>query len=180
MALVVSRSDGKGNRGVLFHGAGREEGLGDQGKHFIAGLDWLFWDWHIAVRAPVSHLEICALNLEERAAGDGGATLLPSGEEFKVKTFYWSDSLSRWAWTWSSARSVSWGNAFPAPTASCLVRRSMRQRWRLHGVHWHSEMFHPLRTKCCSSPFNAACVGSQLLPFLYYKDAINIQCHCRS
>lgn len=67
----------------------------DQGKHFIAGLRSLFWDWHVAVQVLVNHLEICALNLEERAAGDGGATLLPSGGEFKVKTFYWSDSLSR-------------------------------------------------------------------------------------
>lgn len=40
----------------------------------------------------MNHLEMCALNLEERAAG---ATLLLSVEEFKVKTFYWSDSLSR-------------------------------------------------------------------------------------
>jgi len=38
MALVVSWSDGKRNRGVLFHGANREEGWGHQKKHFIAGL----------------------------------------------------------------------------------------------------------------------------------------------
>lgn len=38
MALVVSRSDRKGNRSVLFHGAGREERGRDQGKHFIARL----------------------------------------------------------------------------------------------------------------------------------------------
>ena len=88
MALVVSWSDGKRNRGVLFHGANREEGWGHQKKHFIAGLGWLFWDWHIAVWTLVNHLEISALNLEERAAGDGHATLLLSGEECKVKTFY--------------------------------------------------------------------------------------------
>lgn len=42
MSLVVSRSDGKRHRGVLFRGAsGKEPGVG-QGKRFIAELGRLF------------------------------------------------------------------------------------------------------------------------------------------
>lgn len=68
MSVVVSWSDGKRHRGVLFRGVGGKE-RGGPGEVFNRRAGAIVLGWQ-------RHLKICALNLE-RIEGGGGATFLP-------------------------------------------------------------------------------------------------------
>lgn len=76
MSVVVSWSDGKRHRGVLFRGVSGKE-RGGPGEVFNHRAGAIVWDWQ-------RYLMICTLNLE-RIEGGGGATLLPFAGGVKLK-----------------------------------------------------------------------------------------------